>query len=429
MRYALKLLPALFVALVLCCACSKNEGPNPPDPPKPDPDPVEVKGHRTVLAYFVADNNLEKFSAADLKEITDGLQNSGIDLTKDQLVVYLDDKGLPSLFRISRDKNRNIVRDSIPIFDNPEDNNKELTSTDPEVISHIIKRVVDKFPAEHYGMIYWSHGDGWKPNSLKYAQRSLNPLSYVGADQNNGTEYTSKRTDIPDLSKSLENFPKKLDFLFFDACFMLNMETAWDLRDRTDCIIGSPTETPGPGAPYDQVVVAMLTSQDFSAETFCNIYFNYYNALYNGGSGTSDDHWTAGVSIGVIKTDALEALAGFSAQLAKDGGLKDTGDPGALDYDKRLGTHVGYYDMVELYENMIRSAADYTSWLSLYNKAVPYFKTTPKNYSSTVYMFDMTGAHGASVYYPSSAYSALSLNKAYRSTSWYEAAGLSYLGW
>ncbi len=426
MRNFLRYFYLLTLSLVICCSCSKGDDP---EPPKPDPDPT-VKGHRTVLAYFVADNNLERFATSDLLEIEAGLKKSGIDLTKDQLVVYLDDKGLPRLFKYCLDKNRNLVADSIPIFDNPEDNKKELTSTDPEVISHVIKRVVAKFPAEHYGMIYWSHGDGWKPSTLKYAQRSLNPLSHVGADQNNGKELSSKRTDIPDLSKALGSFPKKLDFLFFDACFMLSMETAWDLRDHTECIIGSPTETPGPGAPYDHVMVSMLSSSDFSANSFSEIYFNYYNAMYNGGSGSTDDHWTAGVSIGVIKTDALEDLARFCALLARDGDrLQDTGKPQALDYDKRRGTYVGYFDMVGLYEHMIKSAADYTEWLSLYNKAVPYFKTTPKNYSSTVDMFDMTGAHGASVYYPSTSYSAMSLNSAYRKTSWYEAAGLSCLGW
>lgn len=381
-------------------------------------------GHRTVLVYFVADNNLESFAMDDIQEILDGAKSATIDLDKDQMIVYVDGKDLPILYRVGRDKDKNPVLETVVKYE------EELTSTSTEVISGVIKTVVDKFPAQHYGMVYWSHGDGWKPASLKYAQHALNPLSHVGSDENNSTEYSRKRTDIPDLSKCLENFPKKLDFLFFDACFMLSIETAWDLRNQTDCVIGCPTETPGPGAPFDLVSVAMLSSSDFSAETFSQIYFNYYNALYNGGSGGSDSHWTSGVSIGVIRTDALAPLAEFCALLAKEGRLKDTGISGVLDYDKRSqGSKVGYFDMVGLYESMIQSAEDYTSWLTLYNKAVPFFKTTPKNYSSTVHMFDMYGAHGASHYYPLDSYYVEKLNEAYRKTSWYEAAGLSYLGW
>ena len=44
------------------------------------------------------------------------------------------------------------------------------------------------------------------------------------------------------------------DFIMFDACFMMSVEVAYEVRNYTDYYIGSPTENPGPGAPYDKVV-------------------------------------------------------------------------------------------------------------------------------------------------------------------------------
>ena len=53
------------------------------------------------------------------------------------------------------------------------------------------------------------------------------------------------------------------------------------------------------------------------------------------------------------------------------------------------------------------------------------------NYSMSVGMFSIKRANGVSHYIPSTATSsaAQAANAAYRSTSWYSAAGLARLGW
>ena len=47
--------------------------------------------------------------------------------------------------------------------------------------------------------------------------------------------------------------------MLFDACYMQSVEVIYQLRDRTDYFIGSPTEIPGPGAPYEAVVPALFS--------------------------------------------------------------------------------------------------------------------------------------------------------------------------
>ena len=59
------------------------------------------------------------------------------------------------------------------------------------------------------------------------------------------------------------------------------------------------------------------------------------------------------------------------------------------------------------------------------------WKKTPMIYSMSVGMFSIKRANGVSHYIPSTATSsaAQAANAAYRSTSWYSAAGLARLGW
>lgn len=63
--------------------------------------------------------------------------------------------------------------------------------------------------------------------------------------------------NIDDLHEALQVLPK-LDFLLFDACFMESVEVAYALRDCGDYMISSPTEIPGVGAPYEDVVPLCL---------------------------------------------------------------------------------------------------------------------------------------------------------------------------
>ena len=70
---------------------------------------------------------------------------------------------------------------------------------------------------------------------------------------------------------------------------------------------------------------------------------------------------------------------------------------------------------------------DYTAWKEAFDSAVVYWNTTPMNYSSSARMFSMEGTHGVTHYIPQSVTSARA--EAYRSLEWYEAAGLSKLGW
>ena len=272
------------------------------------------------------------------------------------------------------------------------------------------------YAAESYGLVYWSHADGWAPYGQSRQTR------WIGQDTGDG----DNRMNISDFVSILEKSPH-FSFIMFDSCFMSSVEVAYELRRYTDYYIGSPTENPGPGAPYD--LITPLMAGDNAAVDMASVYFKHYEDKYNGGINISNSNWTGGTSICVMRTSALEALASATAQALPE--EKVDGDALSrlvFDYDQRsayTSSYIGYFDFKQLMGELTDEAS-FDGWEQAFEDAIAYWVTTEKNYSQVVGMFSMEGTHGVTHYIPNDNESHLN---AYRSTSWYQDAGLAKLGW
>lgn len=371
-----------------------------------------LKGTRTILAYIAADNTLASFASLDLAEMKAGMakvQDSNV-----HFLVYIDDGKSPRLLELKNEKGA-VVETVVETYGS---RNSVGVSETQEVFAKVFSN--SKYQADSYGLVYWSHGDGWLPYPLRAGTR------WVGQDKGNG----DNRMNISEFVEILKSAPH-FDFILFDACFMQAVEVAYELRDYTDYCIGSPTEIPGPGASYDAVVPAMFSAEN-AAVNIAKAYYEPYAAKYDEGKGLSNSNWTAGASVCALRTDKLVDLARITKQVLP--GSVDNAQLRSLifDYDKRRGSdgfqdgHVGYYDMA----NMMKKITDnggYLTWRQAFDAAVVYWATTSMNYSAYIGMFSMEGTNGVSCYIPS--VSNTVTDKAYRSTEWYTSAGFAALGW
>lgn len=395
-----KLLKTLFFSLTfLCMACGGDDEPT---------KPAQKQPQRTVLAYIVSDNSLSYFSDSDINEMLEGIKS--VDTQVNNLLVYADSNTTPVLYRITKDKKGNAIKEIIREYD-------EQVSTSPQVMKEVCSTVFTNYPAQSYGLIYWSHGEGWKPMPLAATR-------WIGQDKGDGT---TDYTNIDELKQVLASVPH-LDFLLFDACFMMTIEVAYALRDEAEYIIASPTEIPGPGAPYDVLVPAMFKKE--GSIKIAQAYYEHYNALYDSGKNNSDNYWTAGVSIAALKTSALSALAQATNQaLSKATSINLPAIKSNLyDYDQRpksSSLYVGYYDMVQLMQALC-TESDFATWKIAFDSAMAYYQSTPLNFSSYAGMFSMEGTCGLSHYLPTGNNA---LNAAYAQTDWYSAASLDDWGW
>ena len=177
--------------LMLLAACQQ-------DGPTPEPS----VGSRTVLVYMIAQNSLAPLASADIEEMKEGMRQ--VDATSGNLLVYIDDYSAPRLIRLGKDKKGKVVEETI-------ENYPEQNSADANVMKKVISTAFNQYKAEKYGMVFWSHGEGWIPSPAK--------TRWFGQDGNN-------YMDIADLHAALQVAPD-LDFLFFDACFMEAVEVRY----------------------------------------------------------------------------------------------------------------------------------------------------------------------------------------------------------
>lgn len=370
------------------------------------------KGSRTVLAYIAADNTLSQFALQDLEEMKAGMAK-----VKDNavhLLVYIDDGRSPRLLELKNEGGK-VVEEVVVSY---KSRNSVGVAETQDVFATVFSS--SRYQADSYGLVYWSHGDGWLPYPLRANSR------WVGQDKSEG----DNRMNISEFAEILQVAPH-FDFILFDACFMQSVEVAYELREFTDYLIASPTEIPGPGASYDEVVPAMFSAED-AAIHIARAYYEPYAAKYDGGKGISNTNWTGGASVCAIRTEQLPDLAMLTKKI-----LPKAMDNGQLrasvfDYDKRRGSggyqdgHIGYYDMVAMMR-MVAADDDYKLWKQAFDATVAYWSTTPMNYSAFAYMFSMAGTNGVSCYIPTTSNNLT--DQAYRLTEWYTAVGLDKFDW
>jgi hypothetical protein len=381
-------------------ACNHND----------EPDPVQEEDLRTVLVYIAADNTLTSFAADDIAEMVSGF--AAVDADKNNLLVYVDTQSAkPFLYQITKDSKGAVVKKVLHEY-------QQQNSVYPTVMAEVYNRVFSAFPATSYGLVLWSHGDGWLPSPSNISASKAS-TRWFGQD---GTSYM----DISSLNTALNSAPH-FDFILFDACLMQSVEVAYELKDRADYFIGAPNEIPGPGAYYTELVPAMFSQVNDLASTVAHGYYDYYDRNYTGQISKAD--WTMGVTISVVKSSELDDLATATAAILPkyitNGSAINVSS--IYSYEPR-STY--YYDLKGLVQSLTSTVdqASFSTWSTAFDLAVPMHLTTDSTYSNYPKdMVSMSGSNGLSAYIPRSSY--VSLNTFYHSYAWYSAAGWSSTGW
>lgn len=222
--------------------------------PYPGPVPEGYSKTHTTLLYMIADNSLSNFIAQDMRESCQGyLQASGSMNLQIYMDNYSNNSGMPMLLNVRRTEKR----DSL-IYDTLHTWNPDHNSADPAIMASIIKEAFSgKFDTPVKGIVFSSHGYGWTPAVSYHAagSRSMNSSTtpepqWFGQDNTPTTNFM----EIWDLREALKQSGVSLSHIMFDACFMSNAETAYELRDCARYLISSVCEIPGDGYDYTRVI-------------------------------------------------------------------------------------------------------------------------------------------------------------------------------
>ena len=177
----------------------------------------------------------------------------------------------------------------------------------PQSLAEMFADVAEYAPAEEYGLIIGCHGKAWVPKAagsiysagVQYgtapgaaavSDNLWRPLPDAKPTRSFGD--TGYEIDIAEFAAAIEALPYRFDYLIFDACFMANIETLYDLRGGFDYIVASPCEIMAAGFPYDRAVPYLFAEgESYDRLTkVCYVFWDFYqndweSAPYNEQSG------------------------------------------------------------------------------------------------------------------------------------------------
>jgi hypothetical protein len=217
----------------------------------------------------------------------------------------------------------------------------ETNTGDPRVLRDFIVWAVTTYPAEHYALVLWNHGSGWKEDNIYQLGKSLRlPPEIVTARE--ARRFAQQRTSRAFFSSTMRRLMErasptravlfddssrdfldntemanvlaftagvtggKLDLLGMDACLMSMIEVAYQCRRSVNVFVGSEETEPAAGWPYGRVLGLLAAQPEATPRTFGASIVSEYVASYD-----------AGAVSGCVPGAASEAVTQSALDLAR----------------------------------------------------------------------------------------------------------------
>lgn len=285
------------------------------------------------------------------------------------LVYFMPDAQSAELFELYHD-NGKCVRKPQKSYQTPP------AFTTAAGIASILGDAEQAAPARHYALTVGCHGMAWLPVYPQGAQAATaGPAEkeYWEAEGPWRTRWfggTSSRyqTDITTLAAGISDAGMHMDYILFDDCYMSSVEVAYELREVTDCLIGSTSEIMAYGFPYARMGRYLFGEVDYAA--VCDAFYDFYIS-YEAPYGT----------IGVTDCSEVEALAALMRRI----NARHTFDPAKLNDLQRLDgyTPVRFFDLGDYVRHLCTDQALLSEFEEQLARTVPFHRHTPSFYSMT----------------------------------------------
>ena len=259
----------------------------------------------TILAYLVANNNLDGVLKDNIVSMYDGLAGMKQPAT---LLVYWDGRS-----QISGSKRTHLILKFQTDGKGKINGNKALStsytedevlaeaeivkeyssqlSTSESVMSSVLKDMMAMSPTEKLGLVFGSHGSSW-----------LNTI-FVSRSFGQDGEGSDNTILLPDMVQAISSVGKTFEFILFDACYMGSVEVCYDFRNVTKYQIVSAMEVPAYGFPYSTLLKYLYQGTLNGYKQACQEYIDYYQYILENETGYA---WG---TVALIDSKEMQSLA------------------------------------------------------------------------------------------------------------------------
>lgn len=246
----------------------------------------------SILLYMCGDNNLESAAINDLLE----MEKSKIDTDVVSIFALVDRSNSYNtsnqnwtgtrLYKIktgSSKDSKELISERIDCknLDLHADVETELDMSSSYVLSSSLSYIMERYPADHYGLIVWGHGTGWRGdiNNQLPEEESGSGWKGFAYDETSGTYMTLNQFGTG-LKNCLDN--KILDFIGFDTCYGGEIEIMYEIKDYAKYGIGTEGLVASDGWNYETLFNQFSEWEELSTENFCNSVVRQFKDSYTG---------------------------------------------------------------------------------------------------------------------------------------------------
>lgn len=227
-----------------------------------------VTGNKwTVMIYLDADNDLVPWGKTDIEE----MQVAGS--TKNVTVILQYDK------EGATTKRYKVEKEALTLLENL----GELDMSDPGTLQNFVTYSVSNYPADHYALILWDHGQGWKGRTI-----AGSATKSMFNDYDNGVfnSYLSNYYIAQALANAQSATGVKIDILGIDACEMSVIEAAYEFRGVADIFVASQELLSVFGWAYDDILSRLTNKPAMTPVNFAVAMVDSFRNYYSNSSET-----------------------------------------------------------------------------------------------------------------------------------------------
>ncbi len=320
---------------------------------------VESVNKQTIFVFFPWTGDTRYTGLySDLKNNVDSICEGIVakkGLNNSRVMVFMSQNYRKSyLIDLQYDGNtKTVIRDTLKTYD-------EATYTTAEGFAEILNEVKRRAEALNYSLIIGAHGCGWtyksdwvhypymaRPNA-GFAQKgstnrptatdNFSGIQY-GPDPNKpitrffgSVSLEENALDVPTLAEGIKLSGTKMQYILFDACYMGNVETAYELKDVTNFFIASSSEIMQYGLPY-KLLWNYLNSPTPSYSSIVSTSINFYKTAK-----------APYLNIAAIDCRELDGLANIMKEINSKYTLSESIDPETIQRLDAFSPNL-FYDM------------------------------------------------------------------------------------
>ena len=378
-----------------------------------EPKPHEDKTPPQTIIFYMAGTHLGSYFRTNREAIKSAL-NQNIQGKSRVVILYQNTKNEAELkelyFQDGLCQEKVLATYTLPA---------QMNATD---MGYILSDIISQTPSKSHSLIIGSHGLGWIPigaepqgSAAQLGMKKADVLTHEELWERKGdvvTRYLGEdscpqnRFDVTDLAQALTSTGVKMEYILFDACFMANVESIYDLRNNAKYIVGSPCEIMGAGFPYANIMPELLKGEGISYDlnAVCRI-FNEDYAANPGYSGT----------IALFDCAQMDGLA--QAMKRVNNADKKEYKQSSIQTYEGLSPHV-FFDLGDYVDKMCADEEAKSAFNAQLNRTV----LSKYTLDSFLSMYGTSGKYRINVFTGMSTSAPSPLYRsAYEQTSWYKA--------